>query len=145
MLRSSGTINGGRSIIMESKPPENGFDELARLSRQFKKHELESAQREKQGAEQRKKVQSALGGLRELTVSMAVEQLKLVATPEIIEHVNSLKGKQGTAELRKLISNLAGDLEKRIGTIANENPSVQPVERSIKTLIILMELFFSLE
>ncbi len=130
---------------MESKSPENGFDELTRLSQQFKKHERESTHREKQRAEQRKKVQGALGGLRELTVSMTVEQLKLFATPEIIEQVSSLKSKQGTAELRKLISNLANDLEKHIGIVASANPSVQPLERSIKTLIILMELFFSLE
>ena len=124
---------------------EDGLDELARLSQQFKKHEHESRQREKQSAEQRKRVQSVLGGLRELTVSMSVQQLRLVAAPEIIEKVDSLKSKQGTAELRELISDLASDLEKRIGTISNENPSVKPVERSIKTLIILMELFFSLE
>ena len=130
---------------MKSESTENGLDELARLSQQFKKHEHESRQREKQSAEQRKRVQSALGGLRELTVSMSVQQLRLVATPEIIEKVDSLKSKQGTAELRKLISKLASDLEKRIGSVANDNPSVKPVERSIKTLIILMELFFSLE
>ena len=76
---------------MKSESPENGFDELTRLSQQFKKHEHESTQREKQSAEQRKKVQSVLGGLRELTVSMAVQQLRLVATPEIIEQVNSKK------------------------------------------------------
>ncbi|MFC1904084.1 hypothetical protein ACFLXJ_06625 [Chloroflexota bacterium] len=131
--------------MMESKSPENGLDELTRLSQQFKKHEHESAQREKQRAEQRKKVQSVLGGLRELTVSMAVEQLKPVATPEIIEQVNSLKSRQGTAELRKLISNLANDLEKRIGIVTNANLSVQQIERSIKTLTILIELLFSLE
>ncbi len=130
---------------MESKSPENGFDELTRLSQQFNKLEHETTQREKQRAEQRKKVQGVLGGLRELTVSMAIEQLKPVATPEIIEQVNSLKSKQGTAELRKLISNLANDLEKRIGIVTKANPSVQPIERSIKTFIILMELFFSLE
>ena len=130
---------------MESKSTENGLDELTRLSQQFKKHEHESKQREKQSAEQRKRVQSVLGGLRELTVSMAVQQLRFVATPEIIERVDSLKSRQGTAELRELISELASDLEKRIGTVTNENPSVKPIERSIKTLVILMELFFSLE
>ena len=130
---------------MKSEPQENGLDELKRLSQQFKKHEHENAQREKQRAEQRKKVQGVLGGLRELTISMAVEQLKTVATPEIIEQVNSLKSKQGIAELRKLISNLANDLEKRIGIVTNANPSVQPIERSIKTLTILIELLFSLE
>ena len=130
---------------MESEPLENGLDELTRLSQQFKKHEHESTQREKQRAEQRKKVQSVLGGLRELTVSMAVEQLKSVAAPEIIEQVNSLKNKTGTAELRKLISGRMNNLENDIGIIATTNPDIKPTERSINTLIILIELFFSLE
>jgi len=130
---------------MESEPLENGLDELTRLSQQFKKHEHESTQREKQRAEQRKKVQSVLGGLRELTVSMAVEQLKSVAAPEIIEQVNSLKNKPGTAELRKLISGRMNNLENDIGIIATTNPDIKPTERSINTLIILIELLFSLE
>ena len=130
---------------MKSESLENGFDELTRLSQQFKKHEHESTQREKQRAEQRKKVQSVLGGLRELTVSMAVEQLKSVAAPEIIEQVNSLKSKPGAAELRKLISGLMNNLENDIGIIATTNPDIKPTERSINTLIILIELLFSLE
>ena len=130
---------------MKSESLENGLDELTRLSQQFKKHEHESTQREKQRAEQRKKVQSVLGGLRELTVSMAVEQLRPVASPEIIEQVNSLKSKQGTAELRKLISGLMNNLENDIGIIATTNPDIKPTERSINTLIILIELLFSLE
>ena len=130
---------------MKSETPENGLDELTRLSQQFKRQEHESTQRERQRAEQRKKVQGVLGGLRELTVSTVVEQLKSVATPEIIEQVNSFKNKPGTTELRELISDLAYDLEKRIGIIATANQDVQPIERSLKTLTILIELFFSLE
>lgn len=130
---------------MKSESLENGLDELTRLSQQFKRQEHESTQRERQRAEQRKKVQGVLGGLRELTVSTVVEQLKSVATPEIIEQVNSFKNKPGTTELRELISDLAYDLEKRIGIIATANQDVKPIERSLKTLTILMELFFSLE
>jgi len=130
---------------MKSESLENGLDELTRLSQQFKRQEHESTQRERQRAEQRKKVQGVLGGLRELTVSTVVEQLKSVATPEIIEQVNSFKNKPGTTELRELISDLAYDLEKRIGIIATANQDIQPIERSLKTLTILMELFFSLE
>jgi len=130
---------------MKSESSESGLDELARLSQQFKKHEQESAQRDKIRAEQKKKVHSALGGLRELTVSMAVGQLKLVAAPEIIEQVDSLKSKQGTVELRKLISVLANDLENRVGVITATNPNIKPIERSIKTITILIELLLSLE
>ena len=129
---------------MESESPESGFDELIRLSQQFKKQGHESTQKEKQRAEHRKKVQGVLGGLRELKVSMAAEQLKLVATPEVIEQINSLKSKQGSEELRKLISDMIDDLENRIGIISASNPDLKPIERSIKTLTILMELFFAL-
>ena len=128
---------------METESPENGFEELMRLSRQFTKQEQEHTQREQQRKEQEKKVQGVLGELRELNITMALEQLKLVATPEIIEQVNSLKSKPGTEELRKLISDLAYDLEKRIGVISASNPDIKPLERLIKTLTILMELFFS--
>ena len=130
---------------MESEPTESGFDELTRLSQQFTKQEQERTNREQQRAEQREKVQNVLGGLRELTVSMAIEQLKPVAAPEIIEQVNSLKSKPGTEELRKLISDLAYDLENRIGVITASNPDIKPIERSMKTLTILLELFFSLQ
>ena len=130
---------------METEPLENGFEELMRLSQQFTKQEQEHTQREQQRAEQREKVQNVLGGLRELTVSMAIEQLKLVAAPEIIEQVNSLKSKPGTEELRKLISDLAYDLENHIGVISASNPDLKPIERSMKTLTILLELFFSLQ
>ena len=130
---------------MESKSPENGFDELMRLSQQFKKQEQVDTKREQQRAEHRKKVQDVLGGLRELKVSMAIEQLKLLSVPEIIEQLESLKSKSGTKELTNLISNLADDLEKSISVISAANPDMKPVEHSVKTLIILMELLFSLK
>ena len=130
---------------MESEPPESGFEELMRLSQQFTRQGQERTAREKQRAEQGKKVQGVLQGLKELNVSMAIEQLKLVATPDIIEEVNSLKRKQGTGDLRKLISNLTDDLENRIGIVSASNPDMAPLERSMKTLNILLDLFFSLQ
>lgn len=130
---------------MEPESSESGFEELMRLSRQLSKREQEDTQREQQRAERRKKVQNVLGGLRELKVSMAVEQLKLIAATEVIEKVNSLKSKEGTEELRKFISDLADELESRIGVVSASNPNFKPIERSIKTLTILMELFFSLQ
>ena len=130
---------------MESESPESGFEELMRLSQQFTKQEQEHKVREQRRDEQRKKVQDVLGGLKELKLSVATEQLRLVATPEIIERVNSLKDKLGTEELRNLISELADDLENRISTIAASNPDIKPIENSTKTLAILMELFFSMQ
>ena len=129
---------------MESKSPESGLDELIRLSQETAKKKQELAEREQQRTKQKQKVQGVLQGLMDIKVSIAVEQLKLVSKPEIIEEVSSLTHKQGTEDLRKLISSLTDDLEKRIRSIATSNPGMVPVERSIKTLAILLELYFSL-
>jgi hypothetical protein len=134
-----------RRIKMEDESPEDGLEELMRLSQQFKKQDEERIKKEQQRAEQSKKVQDVLGGLKGLNISMAVEQLKMVATPEIIEQVNSLKSKSGTQELRKLISDLTDDLEKHISIISSSNPDIKSLESSVKTLTILIELFFSLQ
>ena len=130
---------------MESESPESGFEELMRLSQQFTRQQQERTQREQQREEQAKKVQGVLQGLKELKVSMAIEQLKPVATPEIIEEVNALRSKPGTEDLRKAISNLADDLENRIGTISASNPDTAPLLNSMRTLNILMDLYFSLQ
>ena len=123
---------------------ESGMDELMRLSQQFKRQEQEHQDRERQRQEQGKKVRGVLQGLRELNVSMAIEQLKPVATPEIIEEVNALKGKAGAEDLRKVISNLADDLENRLGAISASNPDAETLVNSMRTLNILMDLYFSL-
>ena len=130
---------------MNSEPPESGFDELMRLSQQFTRQQEEHTKREKQREEQGKKVQGVLQGLRELNVSMATEQLKSLATPEIIEKVNALRNKPGTEDLRKLISELADDLENQLNTISAANPEAASLLDSMKTLNILMDLYFSLQ
>ena len=129
---------------MATESSDSGLNELMRLSQQFKKEEHEATEREKQSARQRKKASGVLSELRVFSISRTVGQLQLVATPEIIEQVNALKSKQGTAELRKLIDNLVYDLEKRISIIAATNPDIKPIERSIITLAILVGLLFSL-
>ena len=130
---------------METESPESGFDELMRLSQQFTRQQQEHTERERQREEQGKKARGVLQGLRELNLSMAVEQLKPVATPEIIEEVNALKSKAGTEDLRKVISNLADDIENRIGIISASNPDTVPLVSSMKTINILMDLYFSLQ
>ena len=107
-------------------------------------HGQELTQKEQQRTEQRQKVQGVLQGLRGIKVSTAVEQLKLVAAPEIIEEISSLTHKQGTEDLRKLISNLTDDLERSVRGLSASDPDMVPIERSVKTLAILLELFFSL-
>ena len=130
---------------MESNSPESGLDELMRLSRQAANDAKELARKEQQRAEQRQVVQGALKDLREISITVTVGQLKQVATPEIIEEVDSLKHKQGTEDLRRLISRLANDLEKRIGSVSASNPDMVPIQRTVKTLVILLELLFSLQ
>jgi len=123
---------------------ESGFDELMRLSQQFTRQQEEHEEKERQREAQGKKVQGVLQGLKDLNVSMAVEQLKAVATPEIIKEVNALKSKGSTDDLRKMISALAEDLEKRLGAISNSKTDTAPLVNSMRTLNILMDLYFSL-
>ena len=122
---------------------ESGFDELMRLSQQFTRQQEEHEEKERQREEQGKKVQGVLQGLKELNVSMAIEQLKTVATPEIIQEVNALKSKGGTDDLRKTISALAEDLEKNLGDISASKTDTAPLVNSMRTLNILMDLYFS--
>ncbi|MFC1958183.1 hypothetical protein ACFLVQ_01270 [Chloroflexota bacterium] len=130
---------------MAAKSSESGFDELMRLSQQFKRQEREATHREQQSARQRKKTQDVLSELRGFSISVAIGQLEMIADPGMVEKVDALRSKRGTAELRGLIRNLAYDLEKRIRTVAAADPDIKPIESSIKTLAILMELLFSLE
>jgi hypothetical protein len=130
---------------MESESPENGFEELMRLSQQFNRQQQERTEKQRQREEQGKKAQGVLQGLKELNVSMAIEQLKPVATPEIIEEVNALRSKPGTEDLRKAISDLVDDLENHISTITTSSPDIAPLAGSIKTLNILLDLYFSLQ
>lgn len=130
---------------MKSKSPESGLDELMRLSQQMNNEAQELTKKEQQRTKKRQRTQEVLQGFKEISISVAVEQLRLVATPEITEGINSLKHKPDTKDLRKVISDLAHDLEKRTGSISASNPDMMPIERSVSTLSILIELFFSLE
>ncbi len=129
---------------MTAESSDSGLDELMRLSQQFNQQDREATEREKQNARQKQKSQDVLSELRAFSISMAVGQLKLVATPEMVEQVNALESKQGTTELRKLIHNLISELEKQIGIIVTANPDIKPVEQLSKTLAILIGLLFSL-
>jgi hypothetical protein len=123
---------------------ESGFDELMRLSQQFTRQQEEHDEKERQRKEQGKKVQGVLQGLKDLNVSMAAEQLKAVATPEIIKEVNAFKSTGNTDDLRKLISDLADKLEINIGAISDSKTDTAPLVNSVRTLSILMDLYFSL-
>jgi hypothetical protein len=130
---------------MDTEDSDSGLDELMRLQQQFTRQQKEDEAREKQRAEQGKKVRGVLEGLRELNLSMAIEQLKPVATPEIIDKVNALSGKGGTEELRKLISGLADNIENHLGAVSASNSDGVALADSMRTLNILLDLYFSLQ
>ncbi|MFH1647958.1 MAG: hypothetical protein ABID71_09840 [Chloroflexota bacterium] len=122
---------------------ESGLDELMRLSRQFTRQQEEHDNKERQRQEQGKKVRGVLQGLKDLNFSMAVQQLRTVAAPQIVKEVEALREKGGTDDLRKLISGLAEDLEKRLGKVASKADAA-PLVNAMRTLNILMDLYFSL-
>ena len=130
---------------MEANPPESGFDELMRLSRETARKGEELTKREQQRAQQRQKVQGVMQGLREIKFSVAVEQLRLVAVPEITEGIISLSHEHDTQGLRKLVSEMTDELEKQVDSFSAADPDIAPIERSVKTLVILIDLFFSLQ
>lgn len=123
---------------------ENGMDELLKLQQQFTRQQEEHDDRKRQQEEQGKKAQGVLKGLKDLQFSMTIEQLKSIATPEIIEEVNSLKNRPDTGDLRKMISRLCDDMEHELESIAAANPEAKPTVDSMRVLNILMDLYFSL-
>jgi hypothetical protein len=122
---------------------ESGIDELMRLSQQFTRQQEEREDREKQREAQGKKVRGVLQGLKDLNISMAIEQLKTVAGPEVVKKVNALKTQENTDELRKIITDLADDLENRLRAISTSKADAAPLVNSMRTLNILMDLYFS--
>jgi hypothetical protein len=123
---------------------ESGIDELMRLSRQFTKQQEDHARQERQRAEQGKKVKGVLQGLQALNLSMALDQLKGVARPEIIRQVAAMKGGQGTESLRKIITNLVDDLEKQLNRASGSKAEIAQLVSAARTLSILLDLYFSL-
>ena len=130
---------------MNSKSPESGLDELMRLSQQTARMGQDLRQKEQQEAEHYQKVQGVVQGLREISFSVALEQLKPVTTAEIIEKVKSLQNKQDTKELRRLITELARDLDKLVAKLPDSDSNKALVESSVKTLTVLISLLFSLQ
>jgi hypothetical protein len=123
---------------------ESGIEELMRLSRQFTRQQAEHDQREKQRQAQGKKVKGVLQGLKELNLSMAITQLKAVARPEIVKQVSALKSQESTDALRKMISDIADDLENRLRALPAPKTDTVPLVNAVRTLNILMDLYFSL-
>jgi cysteinyl-tRNA synthetase len=123
---------------------ESGLDELMRLSQQFTRQKEDQEEQERAREEKGKQVRGVLQGLKDLNISMAVQQLKSVAPPEIIDEVNTLSNKDDTDDLRKMISSLADNMEKQLNSISSSSPDAEPLVNSMRTLSILMDLYFSL-
>jgi len=130
---------------VEPESTDSGLEELLRLSKEMAKVDRERTKAEQDRAEQKQKVRELQQGLTGLKVSVALEQLKLVAAPEVIKEVTSLKHKQSTESLRKLILNLSSELENRVDNKYGSNLDMDSIKRSVKTLAILIELLFSIE
>lgn len=130
---------------MESERRESGMEELLRISRQISRVDQEHTRAEKEQAEKRRTVKELQQSLIELKASVALEQLKPIAAPEVIKEVSSLKQKQSTEGLRKLILHLSGELERWASSKSRTERDILAMERAVKTLAILLELLFSIE
>jgi hypothetical protein len=123
---------------------ESGLDELMRLSRKFTRQQEEHDKQERRRAEQGEKVKGVLQGLKDLNLSMALGQLKTVAKPEIIRQVTALKNSENTEGLRKLITTLVDDMEKQLNIASGSKAEIAQLVNSMRTLSILIDLYFSL-
>jgi len=129
---------------MTSESGESGLDELMRLSRQTARQAKDLAEAEQQRQEQREKAQGVRQGLKEISISVALQQLRLVADDRVIEKVSALTKKPGIEDLRKLISDSVHDLEKQTGNVTASKTDISTIENSVKALAILIELYFAL-
>jgi hypothetical protein len=123
---------------------ENGMDELLKLQQKFTRQQEEHEDRKRLQEEQDRKARGVLDGLRGLQFSMTLDQLDSVASDEIISQVKALKNNPNTDELRKMITNLAEDIESQLEIMVNDDPRVKPLEDSMRVLSILMDLYFSM-
>ena len=130
---------------MTNKPKESGMEELRRLSRQTASMGKKMQEEEKQKAEYEKNMQGVVAGLRGISFSVALNQLKSIAEPGIYEKVEAMQRQPDTKELRRLISNIAKTLEKETGKASRNNPEFESIGNSSKTLAILISLLFSLQ
>ncbi len=130
---------------MTNKPKESGMEELRRLSRQTASMGRKMQEEEKQKAEYEKNMQGVVAGLRGISFSVALNQLKSIAEPGIYERVEAMQRQPDTKELRRLISNIAKTLEKETGKASRNNPEFESIGNSSKTLAILISLLFSLQ
>lgn len=130
---------------MTQKPKESGMEELRRLSRQTANAGQKMREEEKQKAEYEKNMQGVVAGLRGISFSVALNQLKTIVEPGIYEKVEAIQKQPDSKELRRLISDIAKNLERETSKISRNNPEFESISNSSKTLAILISLLFSLQ
>jgi hypothetical protein len=130
---------------MTHKPKESGMEELRRLSRQTANAGQKMREEAKQKAEYEKNMQGVVAGLRGISFSVALNQLKTIANPDIYEKVIAMQQQPDSKELRRLISNIARNLERETAKASKSNPEFETISNSSKTLAILISLLFSLQ
>ena len=130
---------------MTHKPKESGMEALRRLSRQTANAGQKMQEEEKQKAEHKKNMQGVVAGLRGISFSVALNQLKTTAESGIYEKVEAMQNQPDSKELRRLISDIARNLERETAKASRKNPEFESIGNSSKTLAILISLLFSLQ
>src|SRR4030042_1932870 len=118
---------------MNPKPTESGMEEIRRLSRQTANIGQKMREEEKQKAEHEKNVLGVVAGLRGISFSVALNQLKTTAEPGIYEKVVAMQKQPDSKELRRLISDIARNLERETSKAARKNPEFESIGNSTKT------------
>jgi predicted component of type VI protein secretion system len=129
---------------MSPESGESGLEELMRLSRQTRRQAQSMDAAEKQRQIQRETAMSIRKGLKEISISVAVRQLKQVAPKEVVEQVQGLANKPDIRDLRRMISDLLHRLERQTGNLSTASKDLDTIGSSVKTLAILCELYFAL-
>lgn len=124
---------------------ESGMDALRRLSRQTANLGQRIKEEEQQKAEHEKNMQGVMAGLRGISFSVALNQLKTIADPEIYDRVLAMQAQPDSKNLRKLITEITRSLERSTAKASRDNPELETMANSIRTLAILISLLFSLQ
>lgn len=134
---------GGNAVKTQSEG--NELDELMKLSRGISQAALKLEQDKQRKSRMNEEIQGVHRGLREISFSVALKQLRSIASPSMIKQIEQLTGKEDTKSLRKLIVRLAHDLEASADNSSAYGHCENAISDQVKTLAILIELLFSLE
>lgn len=130
---------------MGSSETKDRLKELRQLCQKVAETQQRHMLWENENAEKLQLMQTAHKELRELKISVALVQLDLVAPHEIADKASMLTIVGNTRELRQFILNIVSDLEQYLRSIDRTKPDIDNIERSVKTVSILIELLDSVE